>query len=62
MRWITPRQRAAFFLALYQVIEKEREGNCVDPDLLRFCVNVFPIMGLSPSVHRQATIENFVGL
>lgn len=44
--------------SLLDVIERERDEKCIDPDLIRTCISVFPTMGLCSKVSDLKTIQS----
>jgi len=44
--------------SLVDVIERERDEKCIDPDLIRSCVSVFPTMGLCSKVTDLKTVQS----
>ena len=43
--------------SLVDIIERDRDDKCVDPDLVRDCVSVYPTMGLCSKVTSLKTIQ-----
>ena len=44
--------------SLVHVIERERDNKCIDPELIRTCVSVFPTMGLCSKTSDLRTIQS----